>query len=155
MNDEADDRSISRRTFLTLSAVFAWPFHDRPASQLLLFTAMSEAQKNRKEHFLAQKRPTTASSIADAIVIKDDNVFFIAQPDGNVPVEGGHGYGLYYHDCRFLNGYEFRISGSLAPALGASATAGFMGQFELTNPDLHTSNDKDVKKESIGIRWQR
>ena len=155
MKDKADGRSISRRTFLTLSAVFAWPFHERDAGYAPLLAAMSEEQKNRKQHFLAQKRPTTASSIADAIVIKDDNVFFIAQPDGNVPVEGGHAYGLYYHDCRFLNAYEFRIAGSLAPALGASASAGFMGQFELTNPDLHTSNDKDVKKESIGIRWQR
>jgi glycogen debranching enzyme len=160
MKDDADHRSISRRTFLALSAVFAWPFPDRhasrfPADRRPLLVAMSEEQKNRKEHFLAQKRPTTASSIADAIVMKDDNVFFITQPDGNVPLEGGHGYGLYYHDCRFLNAYELRISESLAPALGASATAGFMGKFELTNPDLKTSGGKSVKKESIGIRWNR
>jgi len=155
MKDEDDHLSITRRTFLTLSGVLAWPFQDRHGIQFPLLVAMSEEQKNRKEHFLAQKRPTTASSIADAIVIKDDNVFFITQPDGNVPVEGGHGYGLYYHDCRFLNAYEFRISGSLVPALGASATAGFMGKFELTNPDFTTSDGKSVKKESIGIRWNR
>jgi len=156
MKDETDHSlSISRRVFLALSMMMAWPFQDSRAAQPLRLVAMSEEQKNRKQHFLAQKRPTTASSIADAIVIKDDNVFFIAQPDGNVPLEDGHGYGLYYHDCRFLNAYEFRISGSLVPALGASATAGFMGQFELTNPGLKTSGGKDVKKESIGIRWQR
>jgi glycogen debranching enzyme len=154
-DDSHSSFSISRRTFLTLSVAFTWPFYDASATHRPLLIAMSEEQRNRKEHFLAQKRPTTASSIADAIVLKDDNVFFVAQPDGNVPVEGGHGYGLYYHDCRFLNGYEFRLSGSLAPALGASATPGFMGQFELTNPDVQTSDGKSVKKESIGIRWQR
>lgn len=155
MKDEFEHSlPISRRVFLALSMMLAWPFQDGRAAQPLWLVAMSEEQKNRKQHFLAQKRPMTASSIADAIVIKDDNVFFIAQPDSNVPVEGGHGYGLYYHDCRFLNAYEFRISGSLAPALGASATAGFMGQFELTNQDLKTSGGKDVKK-TLGIRWKR
>ena len=86
MKDEDDHPSITRRTFLMLSGVLAWPFQDRHGIQFPLLVAMSEEQKNRKEHFLAQKRPTTASSIADAIVIKDDNVFFITQPDGNVPV---------------------------------------------------------------------
>lgn len=143
---------ISRRSFFALSAMFAWPFSMPHADRLALLIAMSEQQKNRKEHFLAQKRPTTAGSIADAIVIKENNVFLIAQPDGNVPLEGGHGYGLYYHDCRFLNAYEFRISGMLAPALGASAIAGFMSRFELTNPDLNTSGGKSVEKEAVGIR---
>lgn len=31
--------------------------------------------------------------------------------DGSVPLRGRHGFGLYYHDCRFLNGYELKLAG--------------------------------------------
>ena len=157
MKDDPDDHSLSmsRRTFLTLSTAFVWPFHDRRATQFPLFVAMSKEQKNRKEQFLTQKRPTTASSIADAIVMKDDNVFLVTQPDGNVPLQGGHGYGLYYHDCRYLNGYEFQLAGNPIPALVGSAVHGFMGTFELSNPELTMPRGEKIKKEEILIRWDR
>lgn len=97
-------------------------------------------------HFLTQKRPSTASSIADAIGLKDENVFFLCEQDGNVPREDGHAYGLYYHDRRYLNGYEFRLDGKPAPALGGSATPGFMGTFELFNQEMKTPDEITIKK---------
>src|SRR5689334_16792165 len=54
---------------------------------------------------------TIEGSITDALVLKNGNLFFISQSDASVPVTGGHGFGLYYQDCRFLNGYELTISG--------------------------------------------
>lgn len=44
-------------------------------------------------------------SIADAVVINDEDFFFLSAPDGQVPLRGRHGLGLYLHDCRFLDGY--------------------------------------------------
>jgi 5-deoxy-D-glucuronate isomerase len=41
--------------------------------------------------------PATVGGIADAVVIKDQDVFFLSKPDGSVPINGQHGYGLYYH----------------------------------------------------------
>ena len=160
MNDDMQDQNpsrgnLSRRRFLTCGVWLAWPFTDLSLHHLLHEVKLREEQRNRKEHFLAQKRPTTASSIANAVVMKDGDLFFLAQPDGNVPLDEQHGFGLYYHDCRFLKGYEFRVSGSLTPALAGSSVAGFMGQFELSNPEIHLSHGATIKKEEIGIRWER
>jgi hypothetical protein len=41
--------------------------------------------------------------IAGALVVKHRGVFFLCRADGQIPVGGAHGFGLYYHDCRFLN----------------------------------------------------
>jgi glycogen debranching enzyme len=146
---------LSRRSFLSLSLLLAWPFHVPGGRPPIRLVDLSQEQKKRKQHFLTQKRPTTASSIADAIVLKDENVFFLCEQDGNVPTEDGHGYGLFYHDCRYLNGYEFRLDGQPAPALGGSATPGFMGTFELFNREMKTPDGTTIKKEQIGIRWRR
>jgi hypothetical protein len=37
-------------------------------------------------------------SVAEALVIKNGNLFFLSEPDGAVPLAPGHGFGLYYHD---------------------------------------------------------
>jgi hypothetical protein len=60
----------------------------------------NEDVRQRKQRVLTKRTPSTVSSIADAIVIKDEDLFFLARPDGRVPSEDAHGYGLYYHDCR-------------------------------------------------------
>jgi hypothetical protein len=36
-------------------------------------------------------------SIAEAVVIKDENTFFLTEADGRVPLDDDHGFGLYYH----------------------------------------------------------
>ena len=35
----------------------------------------------------------------------------VTNAKGDVPLSGPHGFGLYYNDCRFLNGYELKIDG--------------------------------------------
>ena len=32
--------------------------------------------------------------------------------NGFVPLENGHGFGLYHNDCRFLDGYVMAIAGA-------------------------------------------
>jgi glycogen debranching enzyme len=97
---------------------------------------------------------TIEGSITDALVLKNGNLFFISQSDANVPVTGGHGFGLYYQDCRFLNGYELTISGRKPEVLIHTAEAGFMATLGLSNPDLNF-NGHVVAKHAIEMRWER
>ncbi|MGH7230604.1 MAG: amylo-alpha-1,6-glucosidase [Nitrospiraceae bacterium] len=143
---------ISRRTFLNFSLALAWPLI-RPPHFLL---ASDKAKKDsQREEMLTKGRPTTVESLADAIVMKHENVFFLAKPDGNVPLQDGHGFGLYYHDCRYLNGYELRIDGVMAADLSATAAAGSIGVFTFTNPKIRMPDGTTLEKEEIGVTWRR
>ena len=109
----------------------------------------------RKRRILTHGTPSITGSIADAIVIKAENAFLLTAPDGSIPVEEGHGLGLYYHDCRYLRGYELRIAGRCATVLAASAYDGNEATFQLANPDLRPGGGALIPKETIAIRWQR
>ncbi len=100
----------------------------------------------------ARGRPT---NISDAVVVKDEDVFVLCQDDGSVPLTNAQGFGLYYHDCRFLNGYELTIGGSRLNALASSSERGYMAEFELTNRDLKSSAGTRLDAQSVGINWQR
>ncbi len=117
---------------------------------------MTPQQKSeRKQRVLTQGTPSVVRNISDAIVIKEGDIFFLTLPDGRVPMSEGHGYGLYYHDCRYLNGFEMKIAGVRPSSLVASAERGYMSVFELTNPDLHMQDGTLIEKEKIGIEWER
>ena len=93
-------------------------------------------------------------NVAEAIVIKNGNLFFLSEPDGTLPLTPGHGFGLYYHDCRFLNGYELKICGKKPEVLVRNADRGFMATLGLSNPDANL-NGKALPKHSVEIRWER
>src|SRR5512146_1535827 len=109
----------------------------------------------RKQRQPSHGSAAAARSIADALVIKDEDIFFITPPDGSCPLGGHHGFGLYYHDCRFLSGYEMRLNGCPADPLVANADPGFMSIIELTNPDFHGARGQQVHKQEIGIKCER
>jgi N-terminal domain of (some) glycogen debranching enzymes len=114
-----------------------------------------QEQQERKQRVVTQGTPAIVRSIADAVVIKDGNFFFLTEPDGRVPLGGDHGFGLYYHDCQFLNGYELKLAGTIPQALVSSAERGFMAVFQLTNPDIRMADDTLICKEEIGMKWER
>lgn len=97
---------------------------------------------------------TIQGSISDALVLKNGNLFFLSQRDANVPLTGRHGFGLYYQDCRFLNGYELTIGGRKPEVLIHTADAGFMATLGLSNPDLNC-NGHVVAKHALEMRWER
>ena len=84
----------------------------------------------------ARGRPT---NITNAVVIKDVDVFVLCQTDASFPLDDDQGFGLYYHDCRFLKGYELSMGKSPLNALASSAAHGYEAEFELTNRDLGSS----------------
>jgi len=115
-------------------------------------------EKNRKKKVLSQWTASVTQSIANAVVAKDGNVFFLTEQDGDVPMQGQHGFGLYYHDCRYLNGYELRLAGKQSNVLVSDASEGFRAVFELANPDLTFDQDnqsKHVAADQVGIKWER
>jgi glycogen debranching enzyme len=93
-------------------------------------------------------------SITHAVVIKQGDVFFLCDPDGGVPLERGHGFGLYYHDCRFLDGYELRVSGSKPDALVSNAEGGSTAMLGLSNRAMECDGQKLLKND-LEVRWSR
>ncbi|HBY93049.1 MAG: hypothetical protein M5U01_28115 [Ardenticatenaceae bacterium] len=117
--------------------------------------SFSKRAEERKERVLTKKESSITRGISKAIVIKDGNPFFLSEPDGSVPMDRAHGFGLYYHDCRFLSGYELKLADVKPGALASSAERGFRAHFELTNPDIRMENGKLIAKEQIGVEWMR
>jgi glycogen debranching enzyme len=95
-----------------------------------------------------------AGNIAHAAVIKEGDVFFLSQPTGDVPLNNASGLGLYYHDCRYLNGYQFSINSKKPNSLLTSTFHGFMAKLEFSNPTLN-EDGKTVPKQQIGISCLR
>lgn len=93
--------------------------------------------------------------ISHTVVIKDKDLFFLTEPDGRVPAEPGHGFGLFYHDCRYLSGYEIRIGQQTPEHLVWHAETGYMAIIALTNPEFVDSAGATIGRHSIGIRWVR
>ena len=51
------------------------------------------------------KRHTLSNSIINGMVIRDDELTLVMQENGEIPITENYGYGLYYHDCRYLSGF--------------------------------------------------
>jgi glycogen debranching enzyme len=113
------------------------------------------SEQARKSGLLTRGAPSVTHSIADALCIKNGNIFVVTEPGGNVPLGDGHGYGLYYHDCRYLNGYEFQLADTSPLVLAATTGAPGSASFELTNPHLELEDGQQLPSGDIVISWQR
>lgn len=112
-----------------------------------------EDKKDQKA--LTEGIPSITRSIADAVVIKNENVFFLTKPDGCVPIADNHGFGLYYHDCRYLSGYELKVAGEELNALVSNAESGFASVYELVNPEIEMTDGRHITRDQIGFKWER
>jgi glycogen debranching enzyme len=111
-------------------------------------------EKQRKQRVLTRGTPSITRTIADAVVVKDRGLFLLTEPDGRVPIGQDHGFGLYYHDCRYLGVCELRLAGAYPVALGSTAEEGCAAIFQLTNPDLQVGGKTVVEKEELSLRWE-
>jgi len=147
--------AISRRQFLRLSSLIAVPLSIAAPSTAPSEDSLFHPSGDRERRSSDLGDPRMGSSLANAVVIKNGNVCFVADADGMVPLAGGHGFGLYYHDCRFLSGYVVRLAGQLPVALSGTAARPFHAKFELTNPRIRTSDGDVLHPDAIGIEWRR
>ena len=113
------------------------------------------AQQERKHRVLAKGHPAMVDSIAGAITVKSLDLYYVIAADAQIPVNDGHGFGLYFHDCRFLGGYQMTLAGLPPIVLASTAQKGYAALFELTNPDLHSNKGRLIPKDELGIRWER
>jgi hypothetical protein len=63
-------------------------------------------QDDHRQRVLREGTSAIVGELATAVVIKDQDLFFLTDAEGAVPLKGPHGFGLYYHDCRYASGYE-------------------------------------------------
>jgi N-terminal domain of (some) glycogen debranching enzymes len=118
--------------------------------------ARTKRENNERKHRLeSDGRSSVTRSIAHAIVLKDRDLFFLSEDDGSVPLKGDHGLGLYYHDCRYLSGYEFKLGAARPTVLVCTAASGFGATLELTNPDLRINHRQLIRRDEIGIKLER
>ncbi len=128
---------------------------DEPATPASRGGGGGAGSRQRKTQVLTKHTASRVRSIADAVVIKDGEPFFICPPSGQVPVGHGHGFGLYHHDTRFVAGYELTIAGIHPNTLAATAVEGNRMELELTMPDVELPDGRSIGKERLAIHWQR
>lgn len=116
-----------------------------------------QEQEERKQKTLTAKTPSIAHGIERAIVIKDQELFFLTAPDGSIALKDRqhHGFGLYYHDCRYLNGYELTIDDQDLSVLGAAVPGGFKAELQLTSRRLPGVGEGPIARDQLGIGWER
>lgn len=118
-------------------------------------SSLSAEQLELKKKVLTRSEPSVTDSIAEAVVIKDEDTFFVMRGDGDIPFDKQYGMGLYHRDCRYLRGYEFRICGQPPTPLVANSDQSFMAIFQLTNFDIDTPGGETIRRHKLGIQWIR
>lgn len=89
------------------------------------------------------------------MVIRDGSMTLVTLQNGDIPIEGNHGYGLYHRDCRFLSGYVLRVNGLSPIKILSSDEKGYTSVTMLTNPRFIDVNGQVVEKQTLGIRRER
>ncbi len=104
---------------------------------------------------MTRRKAALARNISDAVVVKSGEPFFLCPPDGQIDLDGDHGFGLYHHDTRFLSGYRLWVAGIRPSPLAAGARSGDSATLELTNPELLVRDGQRIEEDRLGIRWDR
>ncbi len=94
-------------------------------------------------------------NVARAVVTKAADIFFLSQKNGGLPADNQDGFGLYYHDCRYLDGYRIQFAGTPPNVLVSTANRGSIAEFELTNEELQVGEGKTVPVQTFGVHLQR
>lgn len=94
-------------------------------------------------------------NVSRAVVTKAGDVFFVSEQNSELPAENQDGFGLYYHDCRYLNAYRIGFAGTPPNVLVAGANRGCIAEFELTNEQLQVAGTKTVPVQTFGVHLQR
>jgi glycogen debranching enzyme len=99
--------------------------------------------------------PVIAATFENAIVLKNGNLFLITDANGTIPLKEKHGFGLYYQDCRVLNGFELRLSGHKPRIISASAQTGTMAELIFTNPNIQGMDGQFIPRQMLTIQSHR
>jgi glycogen debranching enzyme len=95
------------------------------------------------------KRHTRSNNITNELVIRDDELTFVTLQNGEIPVTENYGYGLYYHDCRYLSGFLIKLMDVPPTRILSSDERGFRSTLVATNPEIKDCEDRLVEKETV------
>jgi glycogen debranching enzyme len=117
---------------------------------------LTHKQKMQRKHsMLTHSVPSHAGNISNALTMKNGALYYLCEEGGNVSLGGQHGFGLYYHDCRYLNGYELDLSALEPEFLSAHAARGFTATIQYASSAPKTPAGQPLALSSISIRWTR
>jgi hypothetical protein len=118
--------------------------------------ALSARQHRRKEQSLTQPEPSKVRETTRAVVLKQGSLFLLANDAGDVPWRLPHGLGLFYEDCRFLDGYVLALNGSEPTVLSSAAARGYETYHELANSELpDPGGGPPIPKNTVALRRTR
>jgi glycogen debranching enzyme len=111
----------------------------------------------RRRRTVSRRRdPFFVRSIADAVVLKDRDLFMVTDRSGNVPGSVGHGFGLYLHDCRFLSTLQLSVAGVGFEPRATDDSRGNVARIELGNDvDIGLSGGEVLARQKLLVRLQR
>lgn len=102
-----------------------------------------------------EKTHTLTRGIANAITIKDGELFMLTNEKGEIPLKTGHGLGVYLHDMRFLSGYSLRLNGTAMECLGVVFDGGREAVYHMANFPMTGPGGLTIDKLNIGLDWSR
>jgi hypothetical protein len=89
-------------------------------------------------------------------VLKQGDLFLLADESGDVSWHLPHGLGLFYQDCRYLDGYTLTLDGEEPIVLSRMASRGFEVFHDLTNPELPARDGQQaIPKDTLALRRHR
>jgi len=104
---------------------------------------------------LPESEPMLIRDIRDALVIREQGIFLLTDPSGNVPPDNPSGFGLYHLDTRYLSVYDFSFADARPVVLLSTAELGFSEEQVLTNPTMPCLESRILPRGSIEARRQR
>jgi glycogen debranching enzyme len=145
---------LSRRQLLALVPFLVSIPQELPS--LSLPTPMSRSSYGRQVlNRFKEAESVAAATFENAIVLKNGNLFLITDETGAMPIKEKHGFGLYYQDCRVLNGSEMRLSGQSPLILSASVLTGTMAKLTFTNPKIRGIDGRFIPRQKLAIQLHR
>lgn len=90
-------------------------------------------------------------TIAQTLVLKEDNVFIVSDDAGNVTRDTAQG--LYYHDTRYLSVLGLKVNGQELELLNSSGEQNFLANLEFAN--IHFTLEDGTKVRSQTIKFER
>ncbi|HXH84225.1 MAG TPA: glycogen debranching N-terminal domain-containing protein, partial [Candidatus Tectomicrobia bacterium] len=114
------------------------------------------AQHRARERLLTQPDPAKIRKSSDAVVLKGDSLFLLSAESGDVPFALPHAHGLFFHDCRFLDGYTLTLNGAPLTVLSAEAVRSVETHHHLANREQRDAEGRvTLAKNTIEVRRAR
>src|SRR5919201_4364040 len=95
-------------------------------------------------------------SVLERTVLKEGQLYLIADRAGDVTALNVEGHGLYYRDTRHLSLFELDISGTRLVLLSAAGELNFMSNLQFANDTrLGQRGDMIAEARTISVRRNR